>query len=371
MTTDLNSTQRKTLALLRVHGALSRAELAAKLDLSRPALTEITRILTELGYIEEHGVGGNARGQPKINLRLRARAACVVGVFIQRDRIHLMAVDITGEPLGEEFIEPTPSEPGAACDAIATAVGQLLRKHGLARKRLLALGVATTGFFVGDHDRIWPPVEMAHWREFPLRSTLEKKLAVPVFLENDGNAAALAEHMKGVGRSYQDFIYVYLAYGVGGGYVHQGRIFTGAYGNACEIGRLIPPHPTVRPTLTSLAYRLERPVASITSEEISAWFAARDERLMLFLEEAVASLHVPLASAVVLFDPAAIVLGGKFPPEVLQWFVDHLDTSHADTASIPHLPKPLVKLGEIHDKEAGLWGAALLPLHAFMSPLAE
>lgn len=371
MPPELNSTQRRTLALLRVHGALSRAELAAKLGMSRPALTEVTRILSELGYIEEHGIGGNARGQPKINLRLCARAACVVGVFVQRDRIHLMAVDITGEPLGEEFIEPTPSEPEAACDAVAAAVGQLLRKHGLARKRLLAVGVATTGFFVGDHDRIWPPVEMAHWREFPLRTALEKRLATPVFLENDGNAAALAEHLKGAGRLHQDFIYVYLAYGVGGGFVHQGRIFTGAYGNACEIGRLIPPHPAVRPTLTSLAYRLERPVASITQAEISAWFAARDERLMRFLDEAVKALHAPLAAAVILFDPAAIVLGGKFPPEVLQWFVEHLDATHADTASIPHLPKPPVRCGEIHDVEAGLWGAALLPLHAFMSPSGE
>ncbi len=371
MPPELNLTQRRTLALLRTHGALSRAELAAKLGLSRPALTEIARVLAEAGYIEEHDIGGNARGQPKINLRLRARAACVVGVFIQRDRIHLMAVDITGEPLGEECIEPTPEDPQAACEAVAASLSQLLRQHGIARKRLLAVGVATTGFFLGEHDRIWPPVEMAHWREFPLRSTLEAKLGVTVYLENDGNAAALAEHLKGAGREHQDFLFVYLAYGVGGGYVHQGRIFTGAHGNACEIGRLIPLHPAVRPTLTSLAYRFERPVASITPEEISAWFAARDERLMRFLEEAVAALRAPLAAAVILFDPETIVLGGKFPPEVLQWFVDHLDASHADTASIPHLPKPTVKLSAIHEVEAGLWGAALLPLHVFMSPVAE
>ncbi len=371
MLPELNPTQRRTLALLRVHGALSRAELAAKLGLSRPALTEIARVLSEAGYIEESDIGGNARGQPKINLRLRARAACVVGVFVQRDGIHLMAVDITGEPLGQESIAPTPEEPAAACDAIAAALAQLLRRHGMARKRLLAVGVATTGFFVGDHDRIWPPVEMAHWREFPLRSTLEAKLGTAVYLENDGNAAALAEHLKGTGRQHRDFLFVYLAYGVGGGYVHQGRIFAGAHGNACEIGRLIPPHPAVRPTLTSLAYFFDRPVASITRAEISAWFAARDARFMRFLDEAVAALRPPLAAAVILFDPQAIVLGGKFPPEVLQWFVEHLDATHADTASIPHLPKPGVKLSGIHDVEAGLWGAALLPLHAFMSPGAE
>lgn len=371
MPPELNPTQRKTLALLRVHGPLSRAELADELGLSRPALTEITRILGELGYIEEHDVGGNRRGQPKKNLRLRARAAFVLGVFIQKDRVDLLAIDIRGEPIGEESISRTPEDPDAACRAIAERIDQLIRKHSLVRKRILAVGVATSGFFVGDGDRVWPPIEMARWRAFPLKTTLEEQLGLPVVLENDGNAAALAEHMKGVGGRFFSFLYLYFAYGVGGGFVHEGRIFGGAYGNACEIGRLVAAPPAVRPSLTSLAIQLKRPVGSISSAEISAWFAAGEPQLMRFLEQAAESLHAPLASAVVLFDPAAIIIGGKFPPEVLAWFARHIDISNADTANIPLLPKPEVVCSSLHDREAGLWGAALLPLHQFMSPGAK
>ncbi len=365
--TCLNSTQRKTLALLRLNGHLSRAELAERLGMSRPALTEIVRVLTELGYIEEHGVGGNNRGQPKINLRLRARAAFVLGVFIQNDRIELLLVDLTGEPLGGDVISPTPERPERACELIAARVDRLIRKHTVPRKRLLAAGVAVTGFFVGEGDRIWPPVEMSRWREFPLKAELARQLDLPVFLENDGNAAALAEHMSGAGRRFKNLLFVYLGYGVGGGFVHDGQIFTGAFGNACEIGRLVPAHPAVRPTLTSLAHHLERPVASISAEEISAWFAAGDPLLMEFLRAAVRALHAPLAAAVILFDPAAVVLGGKFPPEVLRWFLNQLDIFHADTATIPLLPKPALIGSEIQDIEAGLLGAALLPLNELMS----
>lgn len=371
MTSELNLTQRRTLALLRSHGPLSRAELAVKLGLSRPALTEIARTLSELGYIEDHDVGGNSRGQPKINLRLRARSAGVVGVFIQKDRIRFLAVDITGEPLGQDCIESTPDDPAVACRLIAAQIEQLIRRHGIARKRLLSVGVATTGFFVGDGDRVWPPVEMARWREFPLKSTLEELLGLRVYLENDGNAAALAEYMKGAGSRFRSFLYIYLAYGVGAGLVHDGKIFTGAHGNACELGRLVPPAPTLRPTLTSLAHYLERPVASITTEEIATWFAAGDGRLMKFLERSVSSLRPALASAVILFDPAEIIIGGKFPPDVLQWIVNHLDATHADTITIPLLPKPQVILSEITQLEAGLWGAALLPLHEIMPPQTQ
>lgn len=368
MTTDLNPSQRRTLALLRVHGHLSRAELAGHLGFSRPALTEITRVLEEQGYIEEHGVGGNARGQPKVNLRIRAKAACVVGAFIQKDCIQLLVIDLRGEPLGGDTITPTPENPEAACDAIAERAQALLRRLNMPRKRLLALGVATTGFFVGAGDLIWPPAEMAPWREFPLQRALAGRLDVPVVVENDGNAAALAEHMKGAARGVQHALFIYLAYGIGGGLIDRGGIFRGAYGNACEIGRLIPPHPAVRPSLTSLAYQLNRPVASIRPEEISAWFAAGDPRLMAFLKEAVKALRAPLASALVLFDPATIVIGGKFPQEVLQWFVDHLDVTNSDTANIPKLPKPTICRSALDQAEAGLWGAALLPLHQFMSP---
>ncbi|MBI5382557.1 MAG: ROK family transcriptional regulator [Opitutae bacterium] len=366
--TELNPNQRRTLALLRVHGHLSRAELASELGLSRPALTEIVRVLTELGYVEEHGVGGNLRGQPKINLRLRARAACVLGVFVQTDRIQLMLADLTGEPLGVATITPTPAGPEQACDAIAAEVDRLIRKHSVSRKRLLAVGVAVSGFFVGEGDRIWPPIEMVRWREFPLKAVLAQKLALPVFLENDGNVAALAEHMSGVGRRFRNFLFVYLGYGVGGGFVHEGQIYTGAFGNACEIGRLVPPHPALRPTLNSLAYYLDRPVASISSEEISAWFAGRDARFFAFLQAAVRALHGPLAAAVVLLDPAAIVLGGKFPPEVMRWFLEQIDISNADTAAIPLLRKPALLGSEITTVEAGLLGAAVLPLNEFMTP---
>lgn len=368
MTADLNATQRRTLALLRAHGHLSRAEIAEKLGLSRPALTDVTRVLTELGYIEEHGVGGNSRGQPKVNLRLRAKAACVAGVFIQKDLVRLTLVDITGYPLAEGSVEPTPGDPEQACDLVCEQIFKLVRDCGIARKRLLAVGVATTGFFLGDQDRVWPPSEMARWREFRLKSALEKRLGLSVFLENDGNAAALAEHMKGAGRRFRSFLFVYLAYGVGGGLICGGRIFGGEYGNACEIGRLVPPHPAVRPTLTSLAKVLDRPVGSISQEEMTALFKGKDPRFMSFLQAAAASLHDPLGAAVILLDPAAIVVGGKFPPAVLQWFVDHLDPSYADTKDIPMLPKPSVVRSEIADAEAGLLGAALLPLHDFMSP---
>lgn len=365
MTAALNTSQRQTLGLIRERGNLSRAEIAAILQISRPAVTEIVHVLVAEGWVEEHSTGGNQRGQPKINLQLRARAACSVGVFIQNDGIALMLADLNGRPITTASLTPTPEDPETACDQIAENITRLLRAQRIARERVLSVGVAVTGFFLENRTEIFPPVEMAPWRRFPLQAALAQRLSCTVIVENDGNAAALAEHMNGTGRDYSAFLYLYLAYGVGGGFVHRGEIFTGAFGNACEIGRLIPPHPAVRPTLTSLARRLGRRHGSITGEQISAWFAAGEPKFMDFLARAAESLHGPLATAVVLLDPAAIVLGGKFPPEVLAWLVEHLSVAHTDTARIPHLPQPRVIVSGLPGVEAGLLGAALLPLHAF------
>ena len=365
MTAALNASQRQTLGLIRERGNLSRGEIAAILQISRPAVTEIVHVLVADGWVEEHSTGGNQRGQPKINLQLRARAACSVGVFIQNDGIALMLADLNGRPITTASIAPTPDDPEVACDLIADHIGRLLRAQRIARDRVLAVGVAVTGFFLEGRAEIFPPAEMASWRQFPLAAALARRVPFKVIVENDGNAAALAEHMNGAGRDYSAFLYLYLAYGVGGGFMHHGEIFTGAFGNACEIGRLIPPHPAVRPTLTSLARHLNRKHGSITGEQIATWFAAREPQFMDFLAHAAESLHRPLATAVVLLDPAAVVLGGKFPPEVLTWLVEHLSVAHTDAAKIPHLPQPRIIVSGLPGMEAGLLGAALLPLHAF------
>jgi len=73
----------------------------------------------------------------------------------------------------------------------------------------------------------------------PVRDMLAERLQMPVYLDNDGNLAALAEHRLGAGRGHDDLIYAELSTGIGGGLILNGRLYRGMHGMAGEIGHML------------------------------------------------------------------------------------------------------------------------------------
>lgn len=99
-------------------------------------------------------------------------------------------------------------------------------------------GVGCGGPMEGFGDRV-SPVNIPQWRGFPLRDRLAGLLGVPVALDNDAKALALAEGWLGAAVGCPDFIAMVVSTGVGGGIVLNGRLLDGAEGNAGHIGHVI------------------------------------------------------------------------------------------------------------------------------------
>ena len=72
----------------------------------------------------------------------------------------------------------------------------------------------------------------------PVRDLLTQRFQLPVYVDNDGNVAALAEHKYGAGRGYDNLIYATLATGIGGGLILSGQLYRGMHGMAGEIGHM-------------------------------------------------------------------------------------------------------------------------------------
>lgn len=99
-------------------------------------------------------------------------------------------------------------------------------------------GVGCGGPMEAFGDRV-SPVNIPQWRGFPLRDRLAGLLGVPVALDNDAKALALAEGWLGAAVGCPDFIAMVVSTGVGGGIVLNGRLLDGAEGNAGHIGHVI------------------------------------------------------------------------------------------------------------------------------------
>ncbi len=132
--------------------------------------------------------------------------------------------------------EPS-GDPGRDLARLVEDARALLDDAGMATGELRSVGVAAPGPL--DRERgTCSPHNLPGWRDVPLRDALADALGLPVHLENDANAAALAEWRFGAGRGARTVVYLSMSTGVGGGLVLDGRLHRGASGNAGELGHV-------------------------------------------------------------------------------------------------------------------------------------
>lgn len=104
--------------------------------------------------------------------------------------------------------------------------------------RVVQVGVSCAGPLDASRGIVLSPPNLPGWDEVPVCRILQERLGKPVRLENDANAAALAEWQFGAGRGSQDMVFLTCSTGLGGGIIANGRLLRGYSGLAGEVGHL-------------------------------------------------------------------------------------------------------------------------------------
>ena len=130
---------------------------------------------------------------------------------------------------------PTNADEGrdAVLDRIVDAGRQLLNSHPGT-----SIGIGVPGVVDPHTKHVQSPPNLPGWDRVPLQAIVSEALGVPVVVENDANAGAVAELRAGAGKMLRDFLYVTLGTGVGGGIVINNQLYTGPHGDAGEIGHI-------------------------------------------------------------------------------------------------------------------------------------
>lgn len=147
------------------------------------------------------------------------------------------------------------------------------------------------------------------WNNFDLPKFIESKLGVPTIMDNDANVGALGEAYYGSGKGFDPIFYMTLSTGIGGGIVHQRRVYRGADSYAGEIG-----HLTIRPDgpecLCGARGCLERLCCGLWLEHDNGKPAKELLEDAGFVRNYVVNLALGLKAAIMLLNPARIVIGG-------------------------------------------------------------
>jgi glucokinase len=159
--------------------------------------------------------------------------ALTIGVDIGGTKVAAGVVDECGTVVATTH-RGTPADDVARIeDAIAAAVGELTSKYDVR-----AVGVGAAGFIDAQRSTVMFAPNLA-WRDEPLRASLQRRLGLPVVVENDANAAAWAEVRFGAGRGADHVVILTVGTGIGGGIVVNGQLLRGQFGAAAEIGHVI------------------------------------------------------------------------------------------------------------------------------------
>jgi len=125
------------------------------------------------------------------------------------------------------------TSPRVVENTIVSIVEELLE----GRSDIAAVGIGAAGFVAADRATVVFAPHLS-WRNEPLREALGERLALPIFVDNDANAAVWAEHRFGAGQGESHLVMVNLGTGIGGGIVLGGRVIRGRYGIAGEFGHM-------------------------------------------------------------------------------------------------------------------------------------
>ncbi|MBM3215512.1 ROK family protein [Candidatus Poribacteria bacterium] len=167
-----------------------------------------------------------------------------LGIDLGGTKIAAVVADEKGSVL---FRERRPTRPGRGVEAVVdemVAMASIVAGNaGIAAAEARALGVSFGGPIDSRRGIVYSPANLPGWDAIPLLEMLEARLPdLPIVLDNDANAAALAEWRFGAGRGFDHVLYMTMGTGIGGGIVSDGRLVRGSRDAAGEVGHMCLVH---------------------------------------------------------------------------------------------------------------------------------
>ncbi len=256
-------------------------------------------------------------------------------------------------------------------DALVQHILQLLRENKVSGQDVLGIGIGLPGLIDPQKGVVNFLPNVPGWKNIPLKKILERRLHLPVYLDNDAKVITLGEWKLGAGKGFNNLICLTLGTGVGSGLVIDGKLYRGEGNTAGELGHV--PLNEIGPACNCGGVAcLERSIGNhylsqkaktifkkdLAPRDVGDLARRNDPRALKFWQETATHLANGLVSVVNLLNPRCIIIGGgvsnnlNFMKESLRQVIDRR------ALKIPAKMVRIVraKLGD----DAGLWGAFVL-----------
>src|SRR5215813_11740806 len=302
------------LNYVREREPISRAEIARETQLQRSTISAIVEDLKTEGLVEEVGEGESTGGRRPTLLKLRAAGAIAIGVSITPTCTTIASSDLAGRVIDqEEFL----TDADKTINQVITIVRKFTTRYN---GSIEGIGVSLPGL-VDPSTGTALYIPYFFWRDLPISEMISKAVGLPVVIDNDANAVALAELWFGRPEvlDARDFILVLVAEGVGTGIIFDGQVYRGQRGAAGEFGHMVigrgAPVPcscgsddcweafSSERAAIARYVKLSGAASSITFKEVVGRALGGEEHARVALVETARQLGVGISNLIIGFSP--------------------------------------------------------------------
>jgi predicted NBD/HSP70 family sugar kinase len=382
------------LDLIRSSTTISRIELVEKSGMTGTTITRVVKGLIDDGLVVETGFGSSTGGKRPTLLELNVRSRYAIGLSVDESCLTYVVVDLRGNLVGRSVSDGVGDWlHESIIERIGTEVAALLSQLNIDIQSVVGLGVASAGSFDLEHHtlRLSRTVDAA--LDFPVQGALERRTGLAVTLENDSTCAALAEFWIGRIPATRNFATIYMATGIGCGFIVEGAIFRGSSANAGTIAHtvidlngprcwcgadgclemLASPSVVVRramnmpqlPRELSLDGDAERVRGDFAV--IARAAAGGEQRCLQLIEESARYLAIAVVSMINLLDLNQIYLAGPAFTDAGAIYLRSLRERAQQVAFMRSVVPVSVELSAIGSDSAAV-GAAVLVLQRHLTP---
>ncbi|AZR00946.1 ROK family transcriptional regulator [Trueperella pyogenes] len=326
------------IGLIGTRGPMSRTDAARHLGVSPATVTNVTKPLLAQGTLIESGTQPSAGGRPSVLLDVVQQRRYALGVKLTPNHLTMAEVDINGAPSPGESVDLDMRSPGAF-EQIAHIIGDRVRdRTGL----LLGIGLALPGFSDPENPDIVTAPTLG-WDAVDLGRLLRTTTGLPVIIDNDVNALAVADQLYGENHANNRLL-VTIGYGIGAALTADGRVLRGAHGGAGEFG-----HSTARASGLQCTCGLYDCLETLISDNALVRRARESGSLephqgkrqlndlaeaghpgaRALFHDAGISLGIAVANIVHLFDPETITISGEGVDMWHHWESGFLEGLHS------------------------------------------
>ena len=365
---------------LRLLKSISRVELARQLSVSPSTVGIHVDRLVELGFLRQGHRQESGSGRPATLIELNPEAGQFIGIDLDSRQVHGVSVDFAQRVLRDRTVSVRSNESASdVLKLIDTVIDDVCDQS----RDLLGIGIGVPGTVdIGKGIAIHYQF-IRGWRNIPLVKRLEDRYLVPVQIENNIRAMAMAERWFGQGKEVENYICLGIRSGIGSGLILNGELYRGLHHLAGEVGGwpcglshdddLIPLEQVA--SLTSILQRMTEGVRTgkptglslfrgrVTVEKMLKAVSKQDEFCYLELARAGKLIGQVIAQMTLMLDPEKVIVAGPITGTG-DAFLAPLRDSLKNSLPAMHAKPPEVtysKLGEL----VGALGAAAIAVHAW------